>query len=94
MDVIAPVPTKQVSPILPEVLRRTLAGPVDIDVTFEVDEKGSVTSASSPQSSGISEHLTRFAVGAARAWKFRPALRNGQPVRSSYTARFSFQRSR
>jgi protein TonB len=89
-----PVPVRQVSPILPEVLRRAVYRPQVIEVTVYVDEAGSVTSAYTSKYSGLAGHLANFAVAAARSWRFRPALRDGQPVPGNYLIRFSFDRSR
>jgi TonB family protein len=94
LNVAAPVPTRRVQPILSDVLRRTVSRPATIEVTVQVDEKGSVTSVSTPGYSGLSARLAYSAVAAARAWKFRPAIRNGRSVPGEYTMRFTFDRRR
>lgn len=88
-----PVPTKQVSPIVPNVLRQNLFRPSVIEVTVGVDAAGRVISAKAAGYSGVLAHLAGFATEAARRWRFRPALRNGQSVPSEYLIRFSFARN-
>jgi protein TonB len=89
-----PVPVRQVSPILPDVLRRTVYRPLVVEVTVYVDAEGAVTSAYTSKYSGLAGHLASFAVAAAKSWRFRPALRDGQPVPGNYMIRFSFDRTR
>jgi TonB family protein len=89
-----PVPVKQVQPSVPEMLRRGLFRSVVVEVNVTVDSAGRVVSATTPAYSGAAAHLAAIAKDAAHAWRFEPARRDGQPVRSEFVIRFSFDRSR
>jgi hypothetical protein len=88
-----PVPTRQVRPMLPNVLRHNLFSPAVVEVTVSVDESGRVVSARTPVYEGAALHIAQFAKDAAQRWRFRPALRNDRPVASEYRIRFTFVRN-
>ena len=54
-----------------------IGGTVELEVTVGID--GSVTGATTRQSSG-QPALDAAALESVRAWRFRPATRNGEPV--------------
>ena len=89
-----PVPTKQVNPRLPNVLRGALFSAVSIAVNVKVDQRGNVTAAETQGYSGLAGHLAEAAKDAARGWKFQPAKRDGQPIESDFVIQFQFDRSR
>jgi TonB family protein len=76
------------APRLPEVARRRkMTGSVLVDI--EVDEQGHVASVVIRESGGA---ILDVAVRAAlKDWKFRPATRDGVPVRGTLPYRFSFR---
>ena len=69
----------------------TIRGTVMVVVRATVDESGHVSNASFKWA-GPSRYFADRAMIAARGWKFKPALRNGQPVPSEWTIRFQFRR--
>ncbi len=73
-----PVPVSQPPPTYPrEALRRGEGGTVRVTATIAAD--GSVERMDVAQSSG-NRYLDRAALDAVRRWRFKPAMRNGQPV--------------
>lgn len=60
-----------------------------VDVFIVIDAQGSVVSAKATDGPSI---LRVAAEDAARKWKFRPATRNGQPIESTQTIRFVFEK--
>lgn len=72
--------------------RRTIHGTVVVAVRAAVDSNGTVTNTSF-KSEGPSRYFARTAMDAARAWKFRPARNNGQPVKSEWLLHFRFRQS-
>jgi TonB family protein len=70
----------------------TIHGTVAVDVQVSVDANGQVTNATF-KSAGPSRYFADRAMIAARGWKFRPPVRNGEPVPSQWTLKFRFRRS-
>ena len=68
----------------------TIRGTVVVVVRASVDENGQVANATF-ESSGPSRYFADRALIAARGWRFRPALRDGQPVPSEWTLKFRFR---
>jgi protein TonB len=60
-------------------------------VKVDVDAAGNVTQARL-QSAGPSQYFSRLALEAAREWKFKPLMSNGQAVASAWVVRFGFNR--
>jgi protein TonB len=86
-DVTAPVATHRVDPPYPANALKAKAGGIYI-VEVIVDEHGNVTS---PKLLfGENADLGKAAVDAVRQWKFKPAMRNGSPVRVFYNLTVSF----
>ena len=74
----SPVPISRPPPVYPrEAMRRGIGGSVRVQVTVAPD--GSVERMDVAQSSG-NRYLDRAAMDAVRRWRFKPAMRNGQPV--------------
>jgi len=74
----APVAISQPPPSYPrDALRRGIGGTVQVQVTVAPD--GSVERMDLASSSG-DRSLDRAAMEAVRRWRFKPAMRNGQPV--------------
>ncbi len=71
--------------------RNTITGTIRIVVKVDVDATGNVTQARL-QSAGPSKYFARLALEAARDWKFKPVLANGQAVASEWLVRFGFSR--
>jgi protein TonB len=72
---------------MPEIARAAgVEGPVAVEIT--IDEGGNVESARA-----LSGHplLRDAAVSAAREWKFKPTLRDGNPVKVVGTLTFNFK---
>lgn len=68
-------------------------GPVTVLIRVWVNQNGSVTEAAY-RSLGPGNYFARLAQRAARSWKFKPPMRNGQVERSVWTLRFIFDRGR
>ncbi len=71
----------------PEALRRNIGGSVRVEVTVAAD--GSVERIALAEGSG-NRDLDRAAMEAVRRWKFKPALRNGQPVAATVIVPLEF----
>ncbi len=76
-----PVCISKADPIYPAFLEERAIGGT-VTVLIKIDATGRVTDASIGQSSGQAA-LDRAAVAGVRRWKFKPALRQGQPLASS-----------
>jgi TonB family protein len=71
--------------------QNTVKGMIRVLVKVDVDAAGNVTQARL-QSAGPSKYFARLALEAARDWKFKPVLANGQAVPSEWVVRFGFSR--
>lgn len=77
-DSDVPVPLSQPAPRYPqEALNRNIGGTVRVRVMVAAD--GSVERMDVAESSG-NRYLDRAAMEAVRRWRFKPAMRDGQPV--------------
>ena len=84
--------TQRVSPEVASYARKTIHGTVAAAVRVTVDANGQVANAEL-KSTGRSRYFSRAALEAARAWKFRAAQKDGQPVKSVWILRFKFRQS-
>ncbi|MGY0504531.1 energy transducer TonB [Luteimonas sp. e5] len=83
-----PVPISQPAPKYPRsALRAGIGGSVQLQI--DVGPDGVPTSVSIVQGSGNRE-LDRAAIEAARRWRFRPAMANGQPTVGRVTVPIQF----
>ncbi len=82
---------QRVAPRVSPSARRTITGMIRVRLRLNVDAKGNVTEASL-QSAGPSKYFARVADEAAREWKFKPAMVNGQAVPSKWNLNFGFSR--
>src|SRR5258708_21754503 len=81
--------------VLPRVsrsARQTIQGKIKVVVRVQVDPSGSVANAKL-DSPGPSRYFANLALQAARGWRFRPALLNGQPISSMWVLQFRFGRT-
>lgn len=76
-------------PAIPDDLRNT-ALDTTVVVEIVVDENGSTADVKLTKPTGNDE-LDRLALDTARKWKFKPALRDGQPVQSRVRLHIEFQ---
>lgn len=70
---------------------RSITGKIRIQVKINVDKAGNVAEARL-KSPGPSRYFAARALEAARGWKFKPALENGQPVASQWIVQFTLSR--
>jgi len=89
-----PLPTHQVIPPLPPLLRGVLWKLSTVDVSVAVDASGNVTKAEAVAKPGLHPLLRDAAVQAARRWKFRPAQFNGHAVPANMVLQFNFAPTR
>ena len=82
---------QRVAPRVSPSARRTISGMIRVRLRLNVDPNGNVTEASL-QSAGPSKYFARVAEEAAREWKFKPAMVNGQAVPSKWNLNFGFSR--
>jgi len=78
-------PIRQPSPRIPQYLKNVRG---DVELAFTVDEFGYATDAQIL--STTHPDLARIATEAIERWKFRPAIRNGEPVASRVVQPFRF----
>jgi protein TonB len=77
---------QKISPTYPAFAKTAhVSGIVRVDLV--IDEKGAVVSAQSNTGPAV---LRQAAVDAARRWKFRPTMSDGQPVRAAGFLNFNF----
>jgi Gram-negative bacterial TonB protein C-terminal len=77
-NITAPVSIRQQAPLVPAAVARVSAGKRGVlEVTIEAD--GSVSNALMRES--IHTQYDVLVIRAARAWRYKPAMRNGAPVR-------------
>lgn len=87
-----PIPVNRPAPNYPrEALRRGIGGTVRVQVSVAPD--GSVERMELAESSG-DRGLDRAAMEAVRRWRFRPAMRNGQPVTATVVVPLEFNPGR
>lgn len=87
-DIDAPMPISRPAPRYPpEALRRNVGGSVRVLATVAQD--GSVERLELAEGSG-NRDLDRAAMEAVRRWRFRPAMRNGQPVTATVVVPLEF----
>ena len=89
-----PLPTHQVIPPLPPLLRGVLWKLTTVDVSIAVDASGNVTKAEAVAKPGLHPLLRDAAVQAARRWKFQPAQFNGHAVPANMVLQFNFAPTR
>lgn len=70
--------------------RGTIHGTVTVAVRVAVDAKGTVSDVSF-KSEGPSKYFAKAALEAARGWTFKPAEKNGEPVKSEWVLRFKIR---
>jgi hypothetical protein len=87
---VPPQPVKRVLPRFLPVLRAMIPPNSSVDVTVQVSETGSVTSAAVSGANGVSERspTAKLAENAARSWKFQPATLRGRNVASQMVIHF------
>jgi TonB family protein len=70
---------------------RSITGKIRIQVRVNVDKAGNVAEVRL-KTPGPSKYFAARALEAARGWKFKPALENGQPVASQWIVQFTLTR--
>lgn len=82
-----PRPVKQVPPVATSAMRRSLLkGAVTVD--FIVDESGKVTDAKVVKP--LTPDADRAALDCVRKWQFKPATKDGQPVKAQLSQLIQF----
>jgi TonB family protein len=82
---------ERVMPQIPAEALHSIRGKIRIQVRVNVDEAGRVSEARL-KSPGPSRYFAGKALEAARGWKFKPPVENGQPVRSQWVVQFTLNR--
>ena len=82
---------ERVTPQIPAEALHSIRGKIRIQVKVNVDESGRVSEASL-KSPGPSRYFAGKALEAARGWRFKPPVENGQPVRSQWVVQFTLNR--
>ncbi len=82
----------RVVPEVPAFARDTIRGTVSMAIRVTADTNGQVTNATF-EAGGASKYFERTALDAARGWKFKPPLKDGQPVESAWLIQFRFRQS-
>ncbi len=77
-DVVAPVAIRQAVPTIPYIVARTMVGQTGV-LEVVINEKGDVESAVMREP--VNSVFDSSVLTAARAWKYRPAMRAGQAVK-------------
>ncbi|MGB9179748.1 MAG: energy transducer TonB [Pyrinomonadaceae bacterium] len=80
------VPVQKILPNYPPAAR-TVRTTETVMVKVDIDEQGNVISAKAIEGSNL---FRAAAENAARQWKFRPAKRDGRPVKATQTIQFNF----
>jgi len=80
---------ERVIPDVPENVRATIHGKVQMSIRVKVDPGGNVSNAE-VDSPGPSKYFAKAALQAAQQWRFKPPQVNGQPVSSVWVLRFEF----
>lgn len=87
-NTVPPILISRVIPRYPKAAKSThVEGNVVIEMT--INQKGAVTNARVVK--GLQKSLDKAALNAVRQWKFKPAMTNGQPVKSPYSVTIHFQ---
>ena len=84
---VSPVPAKVEEPVLP----RNLLKPgesAEIVICAAIDEKGKLVNARTV--SATHEELEKVVIASLKKWEFRPAMRDGKPVKSRVDIPFKF----
>jgi Gram-negative bacterial TonB protein C-terminal len=77
-DVVAPVPIRQAAPTIPYIVARTMAGTAGV-LEIVINEKGDIESALMREP--VNGVFDAAVIAAARSWKYRPAMKEGQAVK-------------
>lgn len=77
-DVVAPVTIRQVVPTIPYSVARTMTGQSGV-LEIVINEKGDVENAVMREP--VNAVFDSAVLTAARTWKYRPAMKEGQPVK-------------
>ncbi len=80
---------ERVLPDVPENVRETIHGKIQVSIRVTVDAGGNVSNAA-VDSPGPSKYFAKAALQAAQQWRFKPAQVNGQAVSSVWVLRFEF----
>lgn len=88
---VPPTVTFQVTPVISIADRRTLTGPLVVDVRVTVDETGKVESAEPVGEAARNTKFATAAAAAARRWKFAPARVGETAVPAKLILHFRFQ---
>ena len=83
-------PIERKMPAITPGARRTIHGTVTVAVRAAVDVTGKVSDVSF-KSEGPSKYFAKAALEAARGWTFKPAEKNGEPVKSEWVLRFKIR---
>lgn len=83
---------QRVLPDVPLSASRTIRGTVKVGVRVTVDPSGNVSNATF-NTPGASRYFANLALQAARDWRFKPALVDGQAVSSVWILQFRFSQS-
>ena len=79
----------QVTPDVPQHIRDTITGHIQVRVAVQVDSAGNVADATL-DTPGPSKYFANQALTAARQWKFKPAAAGGHAVASQWFLLFRF----
>lgn len=85
-----PVAISKVSPGFPSELQPLAVQRRIIEITVSIDKNGKVSKAEAVPQKNVHQFLINSALNAARLWKFRPAMRAGEPVASEMVLQFIF----
>jgi TonB family protein len=77
-DVVAPVAVRQASPSIPYSVARTMAGQSGV-LEIVINEKGDIEAAIMREP--VNNVFDAAVLMAAKTWKYKPAMKEGQPVR-------------
>ena len=81
-------------PKLPSTVQSTITSDNVVKVRVQIDSSGKVLNATTASAMGpVATSLEDYALGAARRWRFRPALKSGRPVGSDKVLEFLFRPS-
>ena len=93
MPYTPPIAIRQIAPLVPENVRRSIKEDVIVQVRVNVDATGKVTGATPVEASNpVAEALARAAVSSIRHWQFEPARRGGDKVPGDVVLSFTFRK--